>query len=65
RVRIRRRTSTTHQFVLVRATALRRVECPKGWMSPTGYARYLRITLAKMRGRLARERTAAKRSTPR
>jgi hypothetical protein len=30
RVRVRRRTSTTHQFVLVRAKALGRVECPKG-----------------------------------
>ncbi len=61
RVRVRRRTSPTHQFVLVRATALRRVECPKGWMSPTGYARYLRITLAKMRARVARKRTGVKR----
>jgi len=30
---------------------LRRVDCPKGWMSPAGYLRYLRVTLAKMRQR--------------
>jgi hypothetical protein len=28
-----------------------RVDCPKGWMSPDGYARYLETTLAKMRQR--------------
>jgi len=59
RVRVRRKTSATHQFVAVRATTLRRVECPKGWMSPQGYARYLRVTLGKMRTRLARKRTTA------
>ena len=29
------------------------VECPRGWMSPDGYRRYLRVTLAKMREREA------------
>jgi hypothetical protein len=57
RVRVRRRTSRTHQFLLVSVSRLRRVECPKGWMSPRGYARYLKVTLAKMR---ARERRKAR-----
>jgi hypothetical protein len=56
RVRVRRRTSPTHQFVLVPAARLRRVACPQGWMSPAGYARYLRITLTKMRRRMRRRR---------
>jgi len=55
RIRVRRRTSDTHQFLLLAARELGRVECPGGWMSPAGYRRYLRKTLAKMR---ARERAA-------
>ena len=51
RVRVRRRTSATHQFLLLRAGELSRVQCPAGWMSPAGYRRYLRPTLAKMRQR--------------
>src|SRR5512145_3086202 len=51
RVRVRRTTSVTHQFVAASPRALRRVPCPKGWMSPPGYARYLRVTLRKMRER--------------
>ena len=58
RVRVRRKTSATHQFVMVRARNLERAGCPKGWMSPAGYVRYLRTTLAKMRQREA----ASKRS---
>jgi hypothetical protein len=53
-VRVRRTTSKTHQLVTVRVGDLRRIECPPGWMSPTGYRRYLKVTLAKMRKRLAR-----------
>jgi hypothetical protein len=30
------------------ATDLKRMACPKGWMSPNGYVRYLKVTLAKM-----------------
>ncbi len=56
RVRVRRATSATHQFLMFAAGDLKRVDCPKGWMSPDGYARYLRITLAKMRQRQARSR---------
>lgn len=53
RIRVRRRTSRTHEFVVVAANKLEFVSCPKGWMSPKGYNRYLKITLAKLRKRLA------------
>jgi hypothetical protein len=56
RVRVRRTTSATHQFLTFAANDLKRAECPKGWMSPEGYARYLRVTLAKMRQRQAAAR---------
>ena len=51
RVRVQRRTSKTHQFLILRASELSRVECPSGWMSPEGYRRYLKVTLAKQRER--------------
>ena len=51
RVRVRRTTSTTHQFLLFATAELEPVACPAGWMSPAGYVRYLRATLAKMRQR--------------
>jgi hypothetical protein len=54
RVRVRRTTSATDQFVLFRAGDLARVQCPAGWMSPAGYVRYLRATLAKMQQRQRR-----------
>lgn len=54
RIRVRRRTSATHQFLTFLATDLKRVDCPKGWMSAEGYARYLKVTLAKMQQRKAR-----------
>lgn len=60
RVRVQRRTSKTHQFLMLKAAQLIRVDCPKGWMSPDGYRRYLKPTLAKMR---ARQRAAAKRKS--
>ena len=53
-MRVRRTTGATHQFLTFAATDLRRVDCPKGWMSPAGYARYLKVTLGKMRLRQAR-----------
>ncbi|AHG92641.1 hypothetical protein J421_5106 (plasmid) [Gemmatirosa kalamazoonensis] len=59
RIRVERRTSKTHQFLELRAGELKRVECPKGWMSPDGYRRYLKPTLAKQR---ARQRAARKRA---
>ena len=56
RVRVRRKTSQSHQFLMFAAKDLKRVDCPKGWMSPAGYNRYLRVTLAKMRQRQERKR---------
>jgi hypothetical protein len=53
---VRRKTSATHQFLLVPAAELERVPCPEGWMSPLGYRRYLRQTLRKMRERKQRRR---------
>lgn len=58
RVRVQRRTSKTHQFLLLRASQLSRVPCPAGWMSPDGYRRYLEATITKMR---ARQRAAKRR----
>jgi hypothetical protein len=49
KVRVRRATSETHQFLWFQAQELEPVECPAGWMSPTSYNRYLKTTLAKMR----------------
>lgn len=60
RVRVRRSTSNTKQFLWLTASELQSVDCPKGWMSPEGYLRYLDETLAKMRLRRAR----ARRTTP-
>jgi len=51
RVRARRKTSQTHQFLELHKEDLTKIECPKGWMSPEGYNRYLKITLEKMRAR--------------
>ena len=51
RVRVRRKTGKTHQFLNFREAELRKVACPKGWMSPDGYNRYLKATLEKMRER--------------
>lgn len=56
RVRVRRFTSKSHQFIWLAASQLERVSCPKGWMSPEGYNRYLKETLAKMRIRQAEKR---------
>ncbi len=54
RVRVRRKTSSTHHFLFFAYKELTRVACPAGWMSPAGYLRYLRVTLAKMRARRGR-----------
>ena len=62
KVRVRRTTSETHQLLKLIADDLKRVDCPKGWMSPEGYARYLDTTLAKMREReAAKKRRQSKR----
>ena len=51
RIRVQRRTSKSHQFLHLRAAELSRIDCPRGWMSPEGYRRYLKPTLAKLRER--------------
>jgi hypothetical protein len=61
KVRVQRKTSKTHQFLKLSGEELERVECPKGWMSPEGYVRYLDATLAKMRQREAGKKPQAKR----
>jgi hypothetical protein len=53
RVRVRRSTSATHQFLMLKGNDAQRADCPAGWMSPRGYARYLKATLAKLRARQA------------
>jgi hypothetical protein len=52
RVRVRRKNSKNHQFLKFARDELTKVQCPKGWMSPDGYNRYLRETLAKMKKRI-------------
>jgi hypothetical protein len=64
RVRVRRATSNTHQFLFFPARELERVECPKGWMSPVGYNHYLRVTLAKMKDRFSKKVPEAKNEHP-
>jgi hypothetical protein len=51
KVRVRRKTSATHQFLTLAPGQLKPVGCPSGWMSPAGYNRYLKVTLYKMRQR--------------
>ncbi len=62
RVRVRRKTGSSHQFLMLGRAELEPVECPRGWMSPEGYNRYLAATLAKMRERLAAKPMAAGKS---
>ena len=59
RLRVRRKNSATHQFLLVSAAEFEPVPCPEGWMSPAGYRRYLRETLREMRERQRRRRRSA------
>jgi hypothetical protein len=56
KVRLRRAGSNTHQLLTFQNKELSKVHCPKGWMRPEGYLRYLRITLRKMRERQAKLR---------
>jgi DNA-3-methyladenine glycosylase II len=45
RIRLRRVSSQSHQFLTFQATELTPINCPKGWMTPEGYLRYLQATL--------------------
>jgi hypothetical protein len=49
KVRVRRMTGQTHQFLIFPRMELKVVECPAGWISRAGYNRCPKITLAKMR----------------
>lgn len=49
RVRVKRETSKSNQFLLFNREELTKVVCPKGWMSPQGYNSYLKTTLEKMK----------------
>jgi len=49
KVRVRRKTSKSHQFLTFKKEELTQVACPKGWISKDGYNRYLKITLEKMK----------------
>ncbi len=51
RVRVRRTTSKTHQFLIFSARQLTIIACPAGWMSREGYVRYLAKTLRAMRAK--------------
>jgi hypothetical protein len=64
RVRVRRTSSNTHQFLFFRTRELEWVDCPKGWMSPMGYNHYLRVTLSKMRDRFSERVPKAKDEHP-
>ncbi|MGC2571159.1 MAG: hypothetical protein WA364_06575 [Candidatus Nitrosopolaris sp.] len=52
RVRVRRKKSENHQFLKFAKKELTKVQCPKGWMNPEGYNRYLKVTLAKMKEKM-------------
>jgi len=51
KIRVRRKTSNSHQFLFFSAKELVAVACPVGWMSPAGYNRYVKKTLQKMQQR--------------
>lgn len=51
KVRVRRKTGISHQFLFFKRNELKPVTCPKGWMSVEGYNCYLKKTLAKMKKR--------------
>jgi hypothetical protein len=50
-VRVRRNTGKSNQFLEIKNAELKKIDCPKGWMSPEGFNRYIKITLKKMKER--------------
>ena len=56
KVRVRRKTSNSIQFLNFQKEELTKVDCPKGWMSPEGYNRYQEITLKKMKIRIRKNK---------
>lgn len=51
RVRVKRTTSESHQFLYFKPNQLKVIMCPKGWMSIEGYNSYVKKTLSKMKQR--------------
>ena len=49
RVRVKRKTSNSHQFLYFMPNVLKAIDCPHGWMSVDGYNSYVKKTLAKMK----------------
>ena len=49
RVRVRRHSGTSNEFLVLLPSQMRRIPTPKGWMTPIGYRRYLKATLARLR----------------
>ena len=56
KIRLMRTTSHTHQFIWYLQSEVKVVSCPRGWMSPNGYNRYLKITLEKMKERSVKKK---------
>jgi hypothetical protein len=52
RVRVARKNSNSHQLLWLTEEEITKIQCPDGWMSPEGYNRYIRKTLAKMKQRM-------------
>lgn len=52
RVRVKRKTSDTRQFLYFNSSELKVIDCPQGWMSVKGYNSYLKQTLTKMKKRI-------------
>jgi acetolactate synthase small subunit len=51
-VRVRRKESKYHQFLKFSKRELTKVQCPRGWMVPEDYNRYVEKTLMKMKKRM-------------
>ena len=49
KIRVRRKTSQSHQFLNFKSADITLIPCPKGWMRPEAYNHYLEVTLAKMK----------------
>jgi hypothetical protein len=42
KIRVRRKTSMSHEFLYFKPSELKSIPCPKGWMSIQGYNDYIR-----------------------
>jgi hypothetical protein len=60
RIRVRKNTSNSHQFLEIRNSELKKIDCPKGWMSPEGFNRYIKVTLRKMKERMRKDKRKIK-----